>query len=311
MSDANPAGAALVITEAVDRFRSSVAPDDQAQIESTELKDVLNSLLDMQNYLRNKRENRNLRKLHPFVEGLERYSGAIDTLSNGLSPYLPWIWAPIKLMLRITLDHLSAFDKLIDAYGRIAVTMPRLKSLGDAFKDNPALLTKLALYYVDILEFHRRAYKFLTRRLAWIFFFNTTWANFDFRFNSILASMAKNSEAIDQEAATIDITEAKQWREKLASQVATREKDRIDRRRQSVVTWLALEHLPQEDNREKLLRDCLQGSCDWVLKQDKVASWTKIDSKLPVLWLHGKPGAGKSGKASFALALSIYYKTVT
>ncbi len=106
--------------------------------------------------------------------------------------------------------------------------------------------------------------------------------------------MAKHSEAIDQEAATIDIIEAKQWREKLASQVATREKDRLDRRRQSVIAWLALEQLPHDDNREKLLRDCLKGSCDWVLKQEKVASWVKIDSRLPVVWLHGKPGAGKS-----------------
>ncbi|KAI3329791.1 hypothetical protein F4824DRAFT_372120 [Ustulina deusta] len=293
MSSAPSAGAALVITEAVERFRDSVSPGDQAQIEGTELKDVVHALLSIQQDLQQRRENRNLRKLYPFVQGLERYSGAIDTLSNGLSPYLPWIWAPIKLMLRITSDYLNAFDKLIDAYGRIAETMPRLKSLSDAFKENPALLTKLALYYVDILEFHRRAYKFV-RRKSWKFFFNTTWANFDFRFNSILASMAKHSEAIDQEAATIDIIEAKQWREKLASQVATREKDRLDRRRQSVIAWLALEQLPHDDNREKLLRDCLKGSCDWVLKQEKVASWVKIDSRLPVVWLHGKPGAGKS-----------------
>ncbi|KAJ8130813.1 hypothetical protein O1611_g2810 [Lasiodiplodia mahajangana] len=290
MSDAHSAGAALVITEAVARFKHSVSPDDRAQIESTELKDVLDALINIQEYLQNKRENRNLRKLYPFVEGLERYSGVLDTLSNGLSPYLPWIWAPIKLMLRITLDYLSAFDKLIDAYGLIATTMPRLKNLGNAFKDSPALLTKLALYYVDVLEFHRRAYKFV-RRKSWVFFFNTTWANFDFQFNSILASMARHSEAIDREAATIDIIEAKEWRDKLALQVAAKENDRVDRQRQSVVAWLALENPPQEDSGEKLLRDCLQGSCDWLLKQEKVASWVKIDSKLPVLWLHGKPGA--------------------
>ncbi|KAI1734594.1 hypothetical protein F4680DRAFT_336723 [Xylaria scruposa] len=311
MSGVHSAGAALVITEAVERFRATVSPDDQAQIESTELKDVVNALLSIQQDLQQRRENRNLRKLYPLVQGLERYSGAIDTLSNGLSPYLPWIWAPIKLMLRITSDYLNAFDKLIDAYGHIAETMPRLKNLGNTFKDSPALLTKLALYYVDILEFHRRAYKFvrrkcrcldspqftplqLTRKLAWKFFFSTTWANFDFRFNSILASMAKHSEAIDQEATTIDIIEAKQWRERLALQVTDRENDRIDRQRQSVIAWLALEHLPQDDNREKLIRDCLQGSCDWVLKQEEMASWAKIDSKLSVIWLHGKPGAGKS-----------------
>ncbi|GAW11335.1 hypothetical protein ANO14919_006790 [Xylariales sp. No.14919] len=92
MPGAGSAGAALVITEAVERFRDSVSPDDRAQIESTELKDVLNALFGIQKDLQQRRENRNLRKLHPFLQGLERYSGAIDTLSNGLSPYLPWIW---------------------------------------------------------------------------------------------------------------------------------------------------------------------------------------------------------------------------
>jgi len=106
--------------------------------------------------------------------------------------------------------------------------------------------------------------------------------------------MAKYSEAIDQEASTIDIIEAKQWRERLESQVTTKEKDRHERNRQSAIAWLALDNIPQDDNREKLLRDCLQGSCDWVLTQEKVASWIKVDSKLPVVWLHGKPGAGKS-----------------
>ncbi|KAI0976556.1 hypothetical protein F4678DRAFT_413747 [Xylaria arbuscula] len=293
MSAAHSAEAALIITEAMERFRNSVSSEDRGQIEGTELKDVVNALLRIQQDLQQRRENRNLRKLYPFVQGLERYSGAIDVLSNGLSPYLPWIWAPIKLMLRITSDYLNAFDKLIDAYGRIAETMPRLRNLGDAFKNNPTLLTKLALYYAEVLEFHRRAYKFV-RRKSWKFFFKTTWAGFDFRFNSILASMAKYSEAIDQEASTIDIIEAKQWREKLSSQVATQEKDRQERNRQSVIAWLALENLPQDDNREKLLRDCLEGSCDWVLKQEKVASWIKVDSQSPVVWLHGKPGAGKS-----------------
>ncbi|KAJ2988979.1 hypothetical protein NUW58_g3702 [Xylaria curta] len=307
MSNANSAEAALVITEAVERFRDSISPDDQAQIEGTGLKDVVNALLSIQKDLQQRRENRNLRKLYPFVQGLERYSGAIDTLSNGLSPYLPYIWAPIKLMLRITSDYLGAFDKLIEAYGRIAETMPRLKKLSDAFKDNPTLLTKLALYYADVLEFHRRAYKFL----AWQFFFSTTWARFDFRFNSILASMAKNSEAIDQEAATIDIIEAKQWRDKLASQVDTREQDRADRQRQSVISWLALEHPPQDDNREKLLRDCLPGSCDWVLKQDKMASWVKVDSRLAVVWMHGKPGAGKSSVICATLVNSLEDSDVT
>ena len=69
-------------------------------------------------------------------------------------------WRP----LQIASDYLGAFDKLLEAYDRIATTLPRIKELGEAFKDSPTLLSKLALYYADILEFHRRAYKFVTRK---------------------------------------------------------------------------------------------------------------------------------------------------
>jgi len=89
MAAADSARAALIITEAMERFKNSVSVDDRRQIEGTELKDVLNALQRIQQDLRQRRDNRNLRKLYPFVQALERYSGAIDTLSNGLSPYLP------------------------------------------------------------------------------------------------------------------------------------------------------------------------------------------------------------------------------
>ena len=61
-------------------------------------------------------------------------------------------------------DRTIAFDKLIEAYGKIAETLSRLEKLSDAFSDNSAFLGKMALYYADILEFHRRAYKFVRRK---------------------------------------------------------------------------------------------------------------------------------------------------
>jgi hypothetical protein len=65
-------------------------------------------------------------------------------------------------------DYLGAFDKLLNAYGRIATTLPRIKELGEAFKDSPALLPKLAAYYADILDFHHSAYKFVTRKCRFV-----------------------------------------------------------------------------------------------------------------------------------------------
>ena len=62
------------------------------------------------------------------------------------------------------MDSLSAFEKLIEAYGKIADLLPRLDRLSAALGTDINFQNVLALVYSDILEFHRRAYKFVRRR---------------------------------------------------------------------------------------------------------------------------------------------------
>jgi hypothetical protein len=67
------------------------------------------------------------------------------------------------MTLQLSADYLGAFEKLIAAYGRIAENLPRFDRLSDAFKDSPDFQQVLATVYSDILEFHRKAYKFFKR----------------------------------------------------------------------------------------------------------------------------------------------------
>lgn len=60
-------------------------------------------------------------------------------------------------------DYVSAFQQLIDAYIEIADALPRFDQLSVVFNQSPNFQQILALYYVDILSFHREAYKFLRR----------------------------------------------------------------------------------------------------------------------------------------------------
>jgi hypothetical protein len=135
--------------------------------------------LQIERQLRARRMQKNMARLDPFLQGMEHYSKVIEVLCNG-TPYLPWIWAPVKLMLmvihmsshnmcyslrsQITVDSISAFEKLIEAYGKIADMLPRLDRLGSALVDDHNFQNVLALVYSDIIEFHRRAYKFVRRK---------------------------------------------------------------------------------------------------------------------------------------------------
>jgi len=104
MSSANPATgpirasvsgqARLTIEEAFDRFATTVTPDDRRQFQDTRLEDVRIAAIQIEEELAARRAMRNMRRLYPFLQGLEHYSKSIEVLCNG-TPYLPWIWVSV------------------------------------------------------------------------------------------------------------------------------------------------------------------------------------------------------------------------
>ena len=141
-----------------------------------------------------------MRRLQPFFDGLDRYSKVIEILCNG-TPYLSYIWVSKARRLdhlnhsnhlnhcagtckthahsrslgfrisyrelnisQLAVDFVSSFDKLIGAYARIAENLPRFDRLSVTFQGTSDFQQVLAMVYSDILEFHRRAYKFFRRR---------------------------------------------------------------------------------------------------------------------------------------------------
>jgi hypothetical protein len=67
-------------------------------------------------------------------------------------------------LVQLASDFMSSFDKLIGAYVRIAENLPRFDRLSATFQGTSDFQQVLAMVYSDILEFHRRAYKFFRRR---------------------------------------------------------------------------------------------------------------------------------------------------
>jgi hypothetical protein len=85
---------------AFDRLADVVKPQDVLLFHSTTLRDVYDAAYQIQEIQRKRRSLRYMSRLKPFLECLEKYSKAIDTLCNG-TPFLPWIWAPVKLLLQV------------------------------------------------------------------------------------------------------------------------------------------------------------------------------------------------------------------
>ena len=101
----------------------------------------------------------------------------------------------------------------------------------------------------------------------------------------------------------INITEAKAWRtaqtEQLerwrlerTKQVEKEDKIRLEADIRETVAWLSPPD-DQEDLLIKLSRTCNLKENHWILKNQQVLSWLKDSRDYPIVWLNGKPGAGK------------------
>lgn len=94
--------ARLTLRDAFERFAATVTPGDKREFTNTKLNDVRDEAIKIEQQLRARRTQRYMVRLDPFLRGVEHYSKVVEVLCNG-TPYLSWIWAPVKLMLMVSL----------------------------------------------------------------------------------------------------------------------------------------------------------------------------------------------------------------
>ncbi|TVY84848.1 Vegetative incompatibility protein HET-E-1 [Lachnellula suecica] len=162
---ARPAAQNSVFETAYRKLKDSVSSVDANAFQATSFEEVWRAAEEIEEAHKARGNLRNMRRIEPFLKSLENYSKVVEILCNG-TPYLPWIWAPIKLMLQLANQYTTIFDKLLEAYRQIAEVMPQFGRLQLVFQDDPNFQIVLGMVYSDILEFHRRAYKFFARKLA-------------------------------------------------------------------------------------------------------------------------------------------------
>ena len=135
--------------------------------------------------------------------------------------------------------------------------------------------------------------------------FDSLWKTFNLRFQGILENLKKHRDLIDAEANAINIAEAKawrrtqlnyirQWRIDRAYEIDKTEQERLASQTKEAVAWIGASE-GQEDILAKLSKACDSSHGHWILKEPIAVSWLGQDARdEPVIWLNGKPGAGKS-----------------
>ena len=206
------------------------------------------------------------------------------------------------------------------AYKEIGDALPRFDRYEKAFKENGEFQAVVAAVYCGILDFHQRAYKFFRRRgrlffsglcfswtdpqLAWHVLFLSLWKDFGSRFAGIIDSLKKQRDFIDREAASIDIVEAKESRAKAHHEILQRQKhdlimlEQIEKSTsiaqfQHSVAWLSVDDKEQENDLERNSSRRHDKTCEWITKAPRMEAWMTDNTKYPLMWLSGKPGAGQ------------------
>ncbi|KAL7903755.1 hypothetical protein GGI35DRAFT_472889 [Trichoderma velutinum] len=258
-----------VMREAFVELERVITDSDRAQLKNLSLEDVQQAALQIEEQLAASQSLRNMRRLAPLFTGLGHCSQAMEVLCSG-TLYLPWLWAPIKLVL-----------KTIKVYSSLAEPLTRFSLVHCSFSKNIKVQSTLAVYYSDILKFHGEAYT-IVRRNAWQRLFATSWGRFQRRFDNILADLKAHGELVDktQEIAKLE----------------KEEEERTSTEFRAVLSVLKVDETPQINVSGNLTSEANQnpGSCSWILQQSKINSWTKCERDTEFVVLHGFVGSGKS-----------------
>jgi hypothetical protein len=89
-----------IIEGAFDDLKEALSTTDFVQLKDTTLDDIQQAMHKVEERLSARGVVRNLRRLLPLITGLGHYSKVIEVLCNG-TPFLSWIWSPIKLILQV------------------------------------------------------------------------------------------------------------------------------------------------------------------------------------------------------------------
>lgn len=132
--------------------------------------------------------------------------------------------------------------------------------------------------------------------IGWKIFFSSAWGRFEHQFDALIQSIAQTSELIDKEAVALDINLAQEWRQKFLEDAAKQEKRWEAEQRKAVLQWLEVGDSKsyQEDKLDLLRSHCCDGTSQWLTKSKQIRSWLQFNSGHSSLWLHGKPGSGRS-----------------
>ncbi|KAF3009103.1 hypothetical protein E8E14_009642 [Neopestalotiopsis sp. 37M] len=239
---------------------------------------------------------RHLAKIGPYLTRIADYSKAVETFVQVKPDILALIWGPIVLLLQWASALKTSFDAIVNTTEDIGLALPEFDQMAKLFPDNRQIQDVLLLFFKDILEFYRLAFRFF--RLSTLkISFEALWPKRRDKFKHLASIIERHKLMMRDRVWLEDISQAHEARRIALEDHDARESEARRKEYNTIMTRIAPHRY--HTKLAAVRSQVCEGSGDWLLKDDTFTTWMDPGEKSSrLLWLQGIPGAGKTALSS-------------
>ncbi|KAJ8129744.1 hypothetical protein O1611_g3888 [Lasiodiplodia mahajangana] len=227
---------------------------------------------------------RALKKIEPFIVGINNYSSTIDTFVQAKAEILALLWMTSSLV--------TVFEKLVKVLADIGLALPQFKKYTELFEGNDQIKQAMCLFYIDILDFYKILLNFLGNR-RFNTFFEALWPNVRSKIDVVQTNIERHKLLMTSQVTLEDVAQSYEARKQAMHEYEEQQKfrDRQD------FEALASEYSPSTYHRKlaQILDITAPGSGGWLAQKPEFIQWSDKNNVVNrCLWLYGIPGSGKT-----------------
>ncbi|KAF3354856.1 Phosphoserine phosphatase [Verticillium dahliae VDG1] len=308
----------------LDAFRSCLDESQSAAFASANFDDLQLDILAIQADQDRHRTMMNLPRLNSFLAGMEGLDSALRCFLSDeiVTTLMAHIWGPTRWFLKTASVDDFAFDQLLDVYYLLGQEFVPFNECEVLFRESPETRQCLSSLYDDLLRFEAAVAR-LFGRSSWLKTFRPSWRGLAANFEAIAVSLKMHAAVIeevmfrttssspaaqrrasdtmsdivwDRSSVAAKMHQYSVQRQVLWQDFDAQARDRMQRQSLEVSRWIAASPVTDALHAEYCrARASVPGAGRWLLGRPKIGRWlTAPDLDSPVIWLHGKPGIGKT-----------------
>ncbi|KAI3572907.1 hypothetical protein IWW34DRAFT_636599 [Fusarium oxysporum f. sp. albedinis] len=271
------------------KTEAELTAEELQYFQFSSLNDVLSILRTIQDKQAKTKRLTFLRRIDPFLKTMTEYGKVVEVFLN-VSEFLAFIW--------VTSNLSDAFDSLLDTYQQIGEQIPLLESYKSLFSENSFMKSLLVMIYEDITSFHIMALRYF-RQSMWKQFFRANWKGFSTQLSLLKDNLRRHKSLIESRASIIEFETIQQLRTSALENFRELRSAETSRKQAAVIKWLSPPAVEAIHERHINARVSDPQSCRWIFDDPSFQNWSDpLYCSTPLLWINGKPGAGKSVLAS-------------